>query len=452
MKKLLRKLMQRRKSGPAISAASDRGARGVWVLSRMLTPVTWVAALGYLFSGQIPNMALAMSVAVVFSLPPLLIHFGRPHAAKRMFLFQFLFLVFIVPLAVGPPAMTEWVAILLPAIGYFLFEEERHSLYLLLGLASYGLIKCIYHFHTPWMPPALLDFYHFMLASAVCLFVYWLLVIFKRDTVQSEAIIREQHKVLLENQEAMARQNADLRHFAHAVSHDLKEPLRNIGSFSNLLARRIGDDPSQRELLHFIEDGAKRMSRLLDDLIGYAQVGMHNSPAEPVELNDLLKVVRLNLRLRLEQLGGRIEAMSLPALLAHRTLFMQLFQNIVGNGLKYSRPDVPPVVQIRCLRKDGNLLFVFRDNGIGIAPEHLERIFEPFRRLHNRSEFEGSGIGLATCRKIVEQYGGRIWAESTPGEGTAFFVELPAGMLMEAPEQRHGERWTALNAEAETFL
>ena len=434
------------------AAVGDRGVRVVWLLSRMLVPVTWAAAAGYIFSGQIPNMVLALGVALVFSLAPLLAYRGQMRAAKRMFLFQFLFLVFVLPLALGPTAKTEWVAVVLPAICYFLFEEVRHGLCLSVGLASYGLVKCIYAFHTPWMPPVFLDFYHFLLASAVCLFLYWLLVIFKHDTVQSEAIVREQHKTLLENQEAMARQNADLRHFAHAVSHDLKEPLRNIGSFSHLLARRIGDDPNQRELLHFIEDGAKRMSRLLDDLIGYAQVGTHNAPIEPVELNDLLKIVQLNLRPRLEQLGGRIEAMPLPAIAAHRTLLSQLFQNIVGNGLKYGRPGVPPVVQIRFLRKDGNLLLVFRDIGIGIEAEHLDRIFEPFRRLHNRTEFEGSGIGLATCRKIVEQYGGRIWAESTPGEGTAFFVELPAAMLLDAPEPKHGAPWTILNAEAGTFL
>lgn len=414
-----------------IPATEDLGVRVVWAISRVLAPVLWLSAPVFLAAGGLMNIVTTLAIPVIFTLPLVLIRLGRKRAAKQCFLFELVLVAVLLPLQDGRNASMEWVVILIPLVAYVIFDREWHWLWLGIGLVGYILIQAIYRFHTPWMEPVEPEFYQFTLAVSVCVFVYWLVVVFKQDTLRSESVRLAQHRELLENQAIIAKQNEELRHFAHAVSHDLKEPLRNIGSFSTLLSRRIGDDPAKRELLGFIETGAKRMAFLLDDLINYAQVGIENAPAEPIDLNTVLREVETNLALQQGQAAGRIEAMPLPLVVGHAALLTQLLQNIVSNGLKYRRSDVPPVVQIRYLRKDGNLLLVFRDNGIGIEPQNLGKIFEPFRRLHNRSEFDGSGIGLATCRKIVEQYNGRIWAESTAGEGTAIMVELPEGMLFE---------------------
>ncbi len=222
----------------------------------------------------------------------------------------------------------------------------------------------------------------------------------------------------------------ELQKFASLASHDMREPLRTINSFATLVARRVPEtDAHSHTMLAFIEDAAKRMHRLLEDLIAFARAGVERSPREAVDLNEVLANVRMNLFQKLEASRAELDAPLLPVLMGHEELLTLLFQNLVGNAVLYVRAEQRPAIKIALEKVGEKLRLSVRDNGIGIAPENLEKIFEPFLRLHKRTDFEGSGLGLATCRKIVDLYGGRIWAESELGRGSAFFVELPGEML-----------------------
>jgi signal transduction histidine kinase len=410
----------------------------VSVLSKLLVPATSLLTLWYLYMGLYGKFILGGIVTLCFVTPLILIHFKHYWAAKSCFFAQFLFISLFLPFGVGTDACSEWIIILTPALAYLLFDKRRSLLYFAIGFVGYATIKLTYHYHTPWLVTNYPEVYRFFLAAVISGFLFWLMVLFRRESLQSESIIKEQHVSLLASQmeiesrnESLQALNRELQQFTHMASHDMKEPLRTIVSFSALLSRRMTDNPDNKEFLFYIEDGAKRMARMLDDLISYANAGMEKSPAESVDLNHVLNSVRKNLAFQLVEVNGDVEASSLPTILGHSTLLAQLFQNLINNGLKYRRKDIEPCIKVRALKKDGDLLLVFRDNGIGIEKEYLTKIFEPFRRLHTRTEFEGTGIGLATCRKIVDHYGGRIWVESVYGESTSVMVQLPGDMIQE---------------------
>ena len=245
---------------------------------------------------------------------------------------------------------------------------------------------------------------------------------------EAVAVIRDitQQK---KTQEKLIAVNKELQQFASVASHDMKEPLRTISSFSELLARRINDDPSKKEFLNFIQDAAKRMSILLEDLITYARAGIETQETKSVDLNKVLQLVKNNLYTKINQTEAQIFNDPLPIIKAHATPFNQLFQNILANAIKFQKPECTPIINITATALHDEYLISISDNGIGMKRTDAEQIFEPFRRLHSRSEFEGSGIGLATCKKIIEQYNGAIWAESDKGVGTTFFITLPLSMI-----------------------
>jgi signal transduction histidine kinase len=407
-------------------------------LSKILVPTTGLLSLWYLFMGLHGKFILGSIVTLCFTLPLILIHYKHYWAAKACFFAQFLFISLFLPFGVGADASTEWIIILTPALAYLLFDKRGTLIYFAIGLLCYIAIKLTYLYHEPWLVTNYPEVYRFFLAAVISSFLFWLMVLFRRESLKSEVIIKEQHASLFASQaeiqsrnESLLALNRELKQFTHMASHDMKEPLRTIVSFSALLSRRMNDNPENKEFLFYIEDGAKRMTRMLDDLISYANAGMEKSPAESVDLNQILNSVRKNLAFQLVEVDGDIESCNLPTVLGHSTLLSQLFQNLISNGLKYRRKDIEPCIKVRALKKDGNLLLVFRDNGIGIEKEYLTKIFEPFRRLHTRTEFEGSGIGLATCRKIIDHYGGTIWVESIYGESTSVMVQLPSQMIVE---------------------
>lgn len=227
--------------------------------------------------------------------------------------------------------------------------------------------------------------------------------------------------------EELRRSNADLERFAYAASHDLQEPLRMVVSFLQLLERRAGGclDAEAREFLDFALQGASRMQVLVADLLTFSRAGRGDLQAEPVDAGEALDLALGDLSVALREAGGTVRRGPLPRVQAIRSQLAQVFQNLVSNALKFAG-DRPPLVEIDAAREAGAWHFRVRDHGIGVAPEHHERIFQLFQRLHGQDRFQGSGIGLAIAKRVVERLGGRIWVESTPGEGATFHFTLPA--------------------------
>ena len=240
---------------------------------------------------------------------------------------------------------------------------------------------------------------------------------------------RRAEEELAKKAEELARSNAELEQFASVASHDLQEPLRMISSYVQLLARHNQGklDADSQEFIAFAADGATRMQALIQDLLAFSRVGTRGKPFVPTDCEAVLERALNHLKVAIEESGARITSDPLPMLRADDSQLVQLFQNLVGNALKFYRPGVPPVIHIGAKRSGQDWVFAVCDNGIGIPAEQKQRVFEIFQRLHSRGEYPGTGIGLAVCRKIVERHGGRIWVESAVGEGSTFTFALPQG-------------------------
>jgi len=249
----------------------------------------------------------------------------------------------------------------------------------------------------------------------------------------------------------LERSNKELQDFASVASHDLQEPLRKIHAFSDRLRSRCAPalDDAGRDYLDRIQNAAGRMHTLINDLLTYARVATKAQPFVPADLVSITREVVSDLEARIEQVNGRVEVGELPSVEADPLQVRQLMQNLIGNSLKYHRPDVPPVVSIcshhltECASPTQNApsglycQILVEDNGIGFDEIYAEKIFTIFQRLHGRTEYEGTGVGLAVCRKIVERHGGTITARSTPGKGSTFTVTLPIRQPKEVhPDER----------------
>ena len=234
-------------------------------------------------------------------------------------------------------------------------------------------------------------------------------------------------RLLQESNRALLRSNEDLSQFASAASHDLKEPLRMVATYSELLKQeceaRLGADAD--EFIRFIVEGARRMERLLDDLLLYARAGNLEGAARigRVDAGLALDAALLNLHTSIEKSGAAVTRAELPSVAMHESHLIQVLQNLIGNAIKYKGPE-KPIIHVSARREGDFWRFAVSDNGIGIAPDFHKQIFKVFKRLHG-AEYPGTGIGLAICAKTVERYGGRIWVESAPGKGSTFFFEVP---------------------------
>ncbi len=230
-----------------------------------------------------------------------------------------------------------------------------------------------------------------------------------------------------ERAKELARSNSELQQFAYVASHDLQEPLRMVASFTQLLAKRYSEklDDDAREFINYAVDGATRMQTLISDLLNYSRVGTQGKPLVPTDSDLLFKRVLNTLQLTIEENSATVLYDPLPMVMADPQQLGQLFQNLLTNAIKFHGVE-PPLVRISNERNGNEWKISVRDNGIGISQEHFDRIFVIFQRLHTRTEYPGTGIGLAICKKIVERHGGRIWIEPSPGGGCTFFFTISA--------------------------
>ena len=224
----------------------------------------------------------------------------------------------------------------------------------------------------------------------------------------------------------LARSNAELGQFAYVASHDLQEPLRAVASCVQLLKKRYEGQLDERahEFISHAVAGTARMETLIDDLLTYSRVGTQTQTFEPTNCGAVLKEALSNLRASLEESKATVIHDELPILNVDPTQLGQVFQNLVGNAIKFSGGR-PPIIRITATLRDGEWTFIIADNGIGVEPQYFERIFRVFQRLHTRKQYHGTGIGLAICKKVIERHGGRIWIESVVGQGSTFYFTIP---------------------------
>ena len=245
--------------------------------------------------------------------------------------------------------------------------------------------------------------------------------------IRDISVRQKAEKHLVKTVGELKRSNDELQQFAYVSSHDLQEPLRMVSSYTQLLAKRYKGrlDSDADEFIAFAVDGCNRMQGLIQDLLTYSRAGTNGKELHEISGEDALRVALTNLRPTIEQSGAVVTHDSLPAVTTDAPQLTQVFQNLIGNAIKYRGHEVPQVHVSATNNGGDEWIFSVRDNGLGIDPQYFERIFIIFQRLHGREEFEGTGIGLAICKKILERLGGRIWVESQPEKGSTFYFALP---------------------------
>ncbi len=241
---------------------------------------------------------------------------------------------------------------------------------------------------------------------------------------------KKAEKELLKVTRELQSSNAELEQFARITSHDLREPLLAISGFVKLLKRRYRGklDAKADEFIDFTIEGTSRMEKLLRDLLEYSRIGSKKKPYRELALGSLLDQALQNLKSNIDASGAEIKAHDLPSIWVDDTLIIQLFQNLVGNAIKFSG-NKAPVIEIFSEKREKDWVISIRDNGIGIDPQYADQIFIIFNRLHRENEYLGTGLGLAICKKIMERHEGDIWVDSVPGKGSTFSFSLPANVI-----------------------
>lgn len=246
--------------------------------------------------------------------------------------------------------------------------------------------------------------------------------------IENQLYLRELQCQLKAQNEELARSNQELEQFAHVVSHDLQQPLQSITGYARLITLQYPEvlDSAANEYLQRISDAGTRMQQLIKELLRYARIGQEGKVFTTVDCNIVIAETLNNLALALEESQADISYPTLPTVWGNRTQLVQLFQNLLSNAVKFSRPGIKPEVEIVISQVDENYwLFEVHDNGIGMPSDSLQKVFKSFQRLHNAEKYPGTGIGLATCKKIVDHHGGDIWVESQQNSGTSFYFKLP---------------------------
>ncbi len=251
---------------------------------------------------------------------------------------------------------------------------------------------------------------------------------YERDRRLIERAMEISSEELQRSHKVLADQNEELELFVSKVSHDLKAPIRTINSFAQLIHRNLSKiDHSSKivDYLNFITNGTQNMQLLIDGLLFHARLGLKLELKDKIDLNELICTVKGNLGGIIQENNASIIVDTLPVVSGRSHEMLQLFQNLIGNAIKFKKKDVAPLVKVSCKEKDTEYIILVEDNGIGIEPEYKDQVFGAFQRLNTTLDYEGSGLGLSICKKIVDNIGGRIWVESEFGVGTSFIFSLP---------------------------
>lgn len=290
--------------------------------------------------------------------------------------------------------------------------------------------------------------YAFLVGLGFLLLVAWLFYSrYQEQTAMNKLLAQKNEEIQLQNNK-LATSNRELEQFAYIASHDLKEPLRNIGGFTSLLERRYlnESDEDARDFMKFISSSVTHMHKLLTDLLAYSRIGMQENAEEEeyLPLKEVVQQVCGNYRTAIQENDVDIIIGDLPTIQGNRIQMIQLFQNLIGNAIKF-RGEEKPEIHIRSAENTKEYILSVKDNGIGMEQEYTDKIFIIFQRLHNRTKYEGTGIGLAICKKIVEQHEGRIWVESQSGEGSTFYFAIPKEKKTSVLTSKIGRKEMVLN-------
>jgi len=404
-------------------------------ITNFIAIVTFIGTLTYLsfavFWEKWPWFFATLSLSITCLFVLFLNSFGRTIVSRVTLVFGFSSLVFLNSLFMGAQTAANnylFIALIFP---FLVFETSRKAL-MLVGIALPLAFIYSYEYLAPLFLAYNLSGHEqlilqkmgvvlqcFLLLSAVYQLVYY-----NRKT---EKALEASNGQMQSQTNELKRSNNDLEQFAYIISHDLKAPVRNISSFMGLLVHKYGKtmEPEAREFVDYSHTGAKRLERLIDDVLAYCRIGTNLPKPVPVNLNDVVGTIRFELKEKLAATNAKINInKELPVVNnVHSSLMYHVFQNLISNGLKFNKKEAP-VININWTDSLNYYTFSVSDNGIGISKEYSTTIFQMFKRLHNDQEYDGTGIGLAICKKIVEYYHGEVWFDSVDGEGTTFHFTI----------------------------
>ena len=356
---------------------------------------------------------------------------GKINASRVVFMVLMNFCLFLDALYVGPHAQGLNYFIISVVIP-FLFFDMKHTRYIALGVVFPLLLIYAYEFVAPQFSVYNLSLDEQTILARLGVILQFLLMLiavyqFVYYNKRAEEDLQSSNAQMVMQTSELTRSNADLEQFAYIISHDLKAPVRNISSFMSLLVSKHGNTmhPEAREFVDYSLSGSKRLERLIDDVLSYCRIGINLPKPVPVNLNEVVGTIRFELRDRLTAGNGKVNIVKeLPVVNhVHSSLMYHVFQNLISNGLKFNKTGAPEV-NINWTNSLNFYTFSISDNGIGISKDYSAVIFQMFKRLHNEKDYDGTGIGLAICKKIVEYYHGDVWFESEQGKGTTFYFTV----------------------------
>ena len=418
-----------------VDTIAERNQRKYIRITNFVSMLTFLGTLVYLSFSIVWDKWYWLYAMLSLSLTCLgvlfLNSFGRTTASRVTFILGFNWLVYLNTLFVGPNVAGNnylFISLIMP----FLIFDIKKVWLILMGIIIPIALIYSFDFVVPFFSnynlsteeQGILQRTGLVLQCSLLLSSVYQFVFYNRKT---EFELENSNVQMMLQTSELRRSNSDLEQFAYIISHDLKAPVRNISSFMNLLINKYAAtmNPEAREFVEYSHSGAKRLERLIDDVLAYCRIGTNLPKPIPVNLNDVVSTIRFELRERLNATNAKINInKELPVVNnVHSSLMYHVIQNLISNGLKFNKKENPEI-NINWTNSLNYYTFSVADNGIGISKEYSTTIFQMFKRLHNEQEYDGTGIGLAICKKIVEYYHGEVWFESIEGEGTTFHFTI----------------------------